>query len=255
MSDETSKTAQWGCNEWKANLFPSPTEKIDLPTIFERFYGLSHEEERNRPGEGILEFWSHDPVAARGLVQTPGKLEFYIRPREVHERPEVIRDMGIVVFPQNSELPEQFAAQTSDFVGSGFLLRRIGVSAQYSLNAGSYEEARLFLLSQLISVASIDPETSDFQFRINRPRPFVDGASAVTINRLCQWLTQAITFEIMEPRGEDAKIINKVLALMIPDVNTDPVVDATSFSVESLKKLTKTLFEFAGEFAINGEKP
>lgn len=255
MSDETTKKAEWAATAWKANLFPVDVANLDLPKLFEQFYGIEHDEERSKPAEGTSELWASETEVTRHLFLSPGKLEFQIRPRNTSPLPETIRDMGILVFPKTSAFPKEFAEQTVSFVGSTIPLRRIGAAVQYAMSASTYDEAREFLAPQLISVATIDAGTSDFLFRINRPRTFSYDGRQVTINRLCQWLTQGLNFEVTDVRSNEVKVFNKVLTALIPDVNTEESVDLSDFPAEAIKKLTKTLFDYAEEFAIKGEAP
>lgn len=136
---------------------------------------------------------------------------------------------------------ETFPAITRVAFGSVLLL-------PVSDRVKGYEQLNPYLPFKLDATNS-----SDFSYRINRPRDSRSGVASLRINRLCKWSTLAFrSGEFMAAGPEVVTRENEtVYACRVElDINTDP-----GFSGDIPKDILDELVDLAREICEKGDKP
>src|SRR5437667_8331987 len=125
-------------------------------------------------------------------------------------------------------------------------VRRLAVGEQMLLPVASPVKAYRALGKFLPSV-KIDPEgSSDFFYRINRPRTVDLNGRPMIINRLSQWASLRLNLSIMAAEVSMTAILGYTDRL-ITDVNSTAEDDLSPLNVDQKNKVIDNLFAFSEE--------
>jgi len=109
-------------------------------------------------------------------------------------------------------------------------------------------------LNELLSTVEVDPESSDFQYRVNRPRPSSSGVPDLRINRLATWSTVRLERKLEadgKPLSTDLPLTQYACRLEL-DINTPHSRD-DALPHEKLPALFEELSSLALEIATCGD--
>jgi hypothetical protein len=115
-------------------------------------------------------------------------------------------------------------------------------------------------LGKYLSGVKLDPKSSDFVYRINRPRPFAGGIKNLTINRLSTWMVVKFQIQAQPTLSSGQTLASHVVqdnlfaCLLELDVNT-----ALEYKGElprvKMVRLFRDLVELGREIAVRGDVP
>jgi hypothetical protein len=112
------------------------------------------------------------------------------------------------------------------------------------------------LLDRYLSSVDVDPQTTDFQYRINRKRTSQSGIPNLIINRLCTWGAVRVEFgmRVSVPGTENSKDVKQIYngCMLSLDVNTDPDFKGP-LPHDHLTALWRELVELGREIAALGD--
>lgn len=232
---------------------------IDASTaqeVFVAFFGESTQVPNQVPhvGEGVTTFQRLVPPMLQSLTVFAEKLDFEI---------QAIGNINALSTPQSSDFPptlsvegsefKDFRRRAGDWSSDCENCKRLAVGAQFVCRKDSKTEGYRAMARRLPAVAVDPEESSDFLYRINRPRTAEIGGKSLKINRLCQWSCAYLKVDVEGPSQKSVLIA--FAALMNPDVNTPPEVDLTKLDAKNRKILTNLLFDFALEYTVKGDVP
>jgi hypothetical protein len=103
----------------------------------------------------------------------------------------------------------------------------------------------------------LDPDSSDFSYQINRPRPS-QALDDLEINRLCKWSVARIrSLRLTLGSGSPiAEAVDVLTACRLEfDVNTSPKWGQKPLPSEALPALLDELHHLGQEIATEGDKP
>lgn len=101
-------------------------------------------------------------------------------------------DPPVFSLGEAEEVLAKFMSHVRAWLSSEADVLRLAVGGQFGIPVESRESGYV-KLNELISEVSIDPETSDFMYQINRPKSVDLGASPLVLNRVEKWGCRAVT--------------------------------------------------------------
>jgi len=137
-------------------------------------------------------------------------------------------------------------------------IKRLAFAANLLQFVDSREEAYSRLNKYLLSV-EVDPDSSDFMYRVNRRRESQTGIEGLRINRLCTWAAAKLSFglyAVSQGTGESQNVSIKedqnacVLEL---DVNTVPDFPGPQLPKDTLLQIYTELVDVGLETAELGD--
>jgi hypothetical protein len=115
-------------------------------------------------------------------------------------------------------------------------------------------------LGKYLPGVTVDPDTSDFMFRLNRQSDSHSGIPGLRINRLCTWGALKFKFDLhANPMGSeqfrDVPLRDDQNACVIElDINTAPEFDAPQLPSDSLATIYAELVDKGLEAAEKGDR-
>ena len=139
-------------------------------------------------------------------------------------------------------------------------IKRFAFTGLMIQEAGSHNDAYC-LLQQYLPKVQIDPESTDFNYRINRRVRSATAAFDLPINRLATWSAAkfSVSARAFLPGGETEGVPVQVsptqyAAIVQFDVNTD-AERLEELPHDDLERLLNELIEFATAIASRGDVP
>lgn len=231
--------------------------------VYERFFGAVAESETVKRTEFRSEFSTVKDSVKFSVSSMGPRLDVQMEPAsqvpnvEGADAEQVFGSAAAVEFlcVANDEATRAaFRAAAADLASRIAGIKRLALSEQLLWKADGRISAYKKLSSFLPSV-QIDPDnSSDFFYRINRPRTLKLESGSFRINRLSEW--GCIAMQVHISAGEQAtKRIVAEAAQLKTDVNTNPDADFAGVSPEGFAEITTCLFDYSLELSENGDTP
>lgn len=247
-SKEIALSGRWRIANIRFTAFLDEMPAVKGDQLFQDFFGISPEAETHKRAEFLSEFsTARGPVLYQVSLAGP-KIDF-------------IATAGVALPDIPSELPalpaegnfeqtfrngaKRLAEQVSE-------LRRVAVGEHFILSAKSKEDAYALMAKFLPDVRIDTASSSDFLYRINRPRNFDAGGKSIAINRLSQWSCMRLQIRIEAGSATGKTNIGDAVSLTT-DINTVPEADFSNLSAESKIELIGNIFDFSRELAEKGD--
>ncbi|MDB6154768.1 MAG: hypothetical protein JWL90_3221 [Chthoniobacteraceae bacterium] len=223
---------------------------VDVPggAIFERFFGFSPEIETKRKAELHSEFsslkgtlqYTVQVTGPRVQIDVTETIEAYSAPSETPQSSEI-------------ELFDNAVAEAVPWLLEQLpSINRVAVGYIRLLPTES-RETGYRVLSKLLPAVNLDPsESSDFMFRINRPRSLDFGERSVKINRLCTWSCLLVSVTV-NGLGVATTLPPRLSARLESDINTVPEFDFQTLNLQEKLAVFSCIFAFSRELPTTGD--
>jgi hypothetical protein len=249
MPGATTETQsdQWSIGQLRFSVISAQAQTISGSSVFETFFGFAPDVENHRRMDSVSEFASSRGGIGYSVVLGGPKMDVVMTAELSQPDPTgfpVLQEPNIHNQFRDSAIRavELFAHGSRLAVGQIFL-------SQASSQVHGYEILSKFLPFAVDSVGS-----SDFQYRINRPREIQTSDGLVKINRLSTWACGALQKFSPTPIGLMSTPI-AFAAQLETDINTLPDVDVSGFTTDAKQQIIGALFDFSKELADNGDLP
>jgi hypothetical protein len=137
-------------------------------------------------------------------------------------------------------------------------LRRIAFSGRLEQGVSNHAEGYR-RLDQYLRCVDLNPDSSDFIYRINRPRPSGTNTPDLVINRLSTWVLRKLTLKTnaSSPAMEPPQVARlELYASSVEfDINTVPGYSGEALPQTALPDIFSELVDCATEIATHGDRP
>ena len=135
-------------------------------------------------------------------------------------------------------------------------LKRLAFAGKVIRWTGSREESYAVLADCLRDSVKVDPQSREFQYRVNRPRSSAMGIEDFNINRLCTWSAVTLNVTVQATTGSTTRQLERPWdgCLLQLDINT-PVDRAIPIPPDRLVAAWEELVSLGNEIAIRGDIP
>lgn len=240
----------WQCQHLRVTAFPTKLELDVQQSWWNDLFGTTAE----KITDDKKQFLHQETGTLEGnpfiLKMQPGRIDWnYVARQELSELMEGIPALG----PFLNTL-EYFSPLMLKWLGNCPELKRLAFGAVLLQPAADHVSAYESLGKYLRSV-EVDPNTTDFNFQINRRRVSKVGIPSLEINRLTRWSALKMGVQITAPTGSElAAPAYRYAARLDLDINT---VQEFEGPLPSNKHagLYHELVELGREIAANGEIP
>jgi hypothetical protein len=218
--------------------------------LFEEFFGLTPDAETNRKAEFLSEFTAEKGSVIYQTIIAGPKVDFIVN---VSLSPEIVRS-GFPVLPQEGNFESRFSEAAKSLVAKEQAhIVRVAIGAHYVQLVASKEEGYQQLAAKIPGIR-LDGDSSDFQYRINRPRTISCAGQQVLFNRLSTWGCMSIKIGVEVAGGMSSHSIIGSAVSANTDINTAPSVDMSKFGEDVKKNVIETLFKLSREIPETGDK-
>ena len=215
---------------WWNDLFGDTAEKIN----YDKKQFL-HQETGTLEGNPLI------------LKMQPGRIDWhYVARQELSELMEGIPALGPFL-----HVLEYFSPLMLKWLGKCPELKRLAFGAVLLQPAADHASAYESLGKYLRSV-QVDPNTTDFNFQINRRRASKVGIPNLEINRLTRWSALKMGVHITDPTGGGLRPAERFAARLDLDINTSQEF-AGPLPSDKHAALYQELVELGREITANGE--
>jgi hypothetical protein len=241
--------AGWSLSNARFSAFSNTFTPL-APASFEQLFGFPLESETTHKGQLLSEFSAKRQQTVYKLVVAGPKIDLIISSElQLDDLPTTFP-----VLPDAAEITEQLRTAASWVIQNVQGLRRLAVGEHKVMPAASRVEAYK-ALAQFLPSVQIDPEnSSDFFYRINRPRSVTIGGHTIGINRLSQWV--CLQLNVVLTAAEVSKTAARSDAVtLLTDVNSKAEEDLSAFTPEEKNEVADKLFAFSSELSQRGDYP
>lgn len=243
--------AVWLAQKLRVTCFPSPGIAAD-PSDWWRTATAGDEPETRTVKPALRERIEQGPFGDTGrlmLVINPLSIvEWAITVPDPAAPPDEIPSVGPV-----SDLVPRLLEIVGRWAPTAPVWSRIAFGIEAFLPTSGHAEGYR-LLAEFLRTVQIDPEgSSDFLYRINRPRPSTMPFEGLRINRLSTW--NVLRMGVLAQTSSTAGIINERYACHVSlDVNTAPTFTGT-FGPDVTMRVVEELSLLAAELLERGDVP
>lgn len=247
-------------NEWLAaglrvTAFPSEPQKIDGLSWWLELLGYPPEAQTIRPKAGQRQEEGEYEGRKLTLRIQPERIDWILAP--VVKAPSEVLEGMLVVGPFG-EVVASLVNLIERWLPVSPPITRLAVGGVFAQPVDDVRAGYLRLARYLPTI-HLDPDSSDFFYQINRPRPSrVVGLDGLRINRLSKWsvvVLQQISLAVSGKAVTATTPETVELACRLEvDVNTDPHYRAP-LPQANLPVIFRELVETAEEIALRGDIP
>jgi hypothetical protein len=240
--------AMWRLTNLRFTGFMSAHQAVALPEMFAAVAGADPEVDQTNRNEGSRTLSGAYGTFVFNLVLQSSRIDAVLMPHPHHQE----QDGG---FPSLAPLPE--GSERSRTFITAVLTRfssftRIAVAGTYILPQPDVPAAYR-TLGNLLPL-KLDPnKSSDFMYRINRPRVLTIGDKAIVINRVSVWAAATLhTVSLNPPTGAQHEQIQTAVQVQT-DINTVPATDLSQFTLVAKLHLAENLEAMSAELPLRGD--
>jgi len=251
---ERASLSDWQAESFRLTAFPSSSGEISSQGWWKRLLEEEPETQitRSKIGDRIEQGTFHD--ANLTLRIQPDRIDWALRIKPPEEEPPV----GFLTVGKFEEACSSFCDLIKRWFPLSPPLKRLAFGTIVLLPVSSRKDGYIQLSPYLGSV-KLDPEnTSDFLYRINRPRASRTGIKDLRINRLTTWAVARFESRQFVMRKIDIVGVEHgepAFACRIEmDVNTITEIKG-SLSSKHLDDVFSELVELSHEIITNGDRP
>jgi hypothetical protein len=241
----------WQVETMRVTVFPTEVVPTDRSSWWDDFVGFPPETVTTRPKAGQLQARGDFEGRQLTLAIQPGRIEWAVGPlaKALDEEsyvaslgpfPEVLQSLSKVVVPWLPQIPS---------------LQRFAFGATLLQPVDSVRAGYKLLQKYLVSSVRLDPDSSDFLYQINRPRPSGGPIEDLRLNRLTKWSVQVVRRIAMTigPEAAATRALGEDAACRLElDINTVPDF-AGVLPAGHLAALLQELSDLAREIAQRGD--
>jgi hypothetical protein len=245
--DELTK---WSLANARFSAFSNTYTPLD-PASFEQLFGFPFESETTRKAQLLTEFSAKRGQTVYTVSVAGPKIDVTVS-SEIQ-----LGDLPTTIFPVLSdpaEATEHLRSAARWIIQNVHGVRRLAVGEQRLLLAASRVEAYNAMAQFLPSIQIDADNSSDFFYRINRPRSVNIGGHTIGINRLTQWVCLQLNVVLTAAELSKTAVRSDAVSV-ITDVNTKAEDDISSFSVDEKNQIVDKLFAFSLEISKRGDHP
>lgn len=239
----------WGLRSLRFTFFSDTPLQVPGSTLFEEFFGLTPDAETHRRAEFLSEFSAEKgSVVYQAIIAGP-KADFLV---SIGISPETAQ-AGFPVLPPEGNFESRFSESGVKLVTREQpRITRIALGAHY-VHLVSDKQQGYQILKEYIAGIRLDDTSTDFQYRINRPRSVSCEGQDVRFNRLCIWncLQLKLNFQVSGGVTGQSTICSAVS--VTTDINTFPEQDFSALSPQAKKVAVSQLFELTREIPRRGD--
>ena len=238
---------EWQTAHLRFSVF-SATPIADTDRLFEDFFRLPPESRSSQKASFVTELTAQRDNAVHRLIATGPKLDLVIAAAiEAGTVPN-----ALPVLAGAEKIRQAFVSASRELIGRLEGVRRVAVGEQLVLPAASRSEAYRRMSSFLPDVKVDSEGSSDFLYRINRPRRIDIDKSEVVVNRLSHWVCVVLLVNIRAGDVTQSMPVSDAVSLTT-DVNSVPEYDVSHLSPHNRGVLVETLFAMSQEIAEKGD--
>jgi hypothetical protein len=238
----------WRADALRVSAFPTPDAVITPDAWWKDLLGAEAEVETLRKGRLVRQEQGEALGGLLRLTVQPGRIDWSLGPKPPPQPPEDFPSVGTFT----ESLP-RLVDLVSRWTPSCPTLGRFAFGVNASMPAASQEEA-YGVLDALLPAVEVDPSTTDFQYRVNRPRNSRLNIEGLRVNRLSTWA--AMRMEVMALTGgsQPFRAAPTFAVRAELDINTAPDF-AGPLPMASLTDLLREFADLAAEILTEGERP
>jgi hypothetical protein len=244
-----AQDAAWRLTSLRFTGFlPAGLANVPLPEIFARVAGAAPDVDQTNRQEGSRTLTGPYGALVLNLGLQSAKLDAVLVP---HPHPQLAADGFPFIAPivEGSEAARAFVRAVLTTFSS---FARIAVAASYVLPQPDLSTA-YSKLGTLLPVKIAPGRSSDFMYRINRPRVFTIGEKAIVINRVSLWVAATLHTVSLTPFANAQHEVVQTAVQVQTDVNTVPTTDISLFTLEEKLTLAEALEAMSAELPIEGD--
>lgn len=172
----------------------------------------------------------------------------YVSSMEVRDG-EMQLGPGAIAF---REVAAWFVPMMKEWIASAPAISRVAFGAELMLPVGSHQEGYQ-VLDTFLHQVDVDPESRDFEYRINRRRDSTTLDASVEINRLSQWKCKKYGLQIQHDGSTNVINMPEVYMVLVDlDVNSIPEIKEIPTG-DPAGDLLQELVHLAEEIAHEGD--
>ena len=243
----------WEAETLRATAFPSPDAQFDPTNWWSPVVGVAPETDVNNIKLGVKETQGTFSGARLSLNVQAARIDWTLTANPQVESPFSLLTLGNFEekWPIFSELLKKW------FLLSPPLSRLAFGTIVYQPTEGKEDSYRR--LQSYLPKVVLDPASSDFIYRINRPRKSKSGIEGLKINRLSTWTAVRVHFAQFAPTPEGGmkgtRLVNPIDACRAEiDVNTGQEYEGQIGPEQSVQVFAE-LVELAREILRKGDQP
>jgi len=241
--------ADWSLANARFSAFSSTSAAFDA-TYFEELFGFPPETQTTRKAQFLSEFSTTREQTVYQLVVAGPKIDVIISAGlQVGEVPK-----AFPVLQEAVQVRVELRRVAASLIGRVPEVRRLAVGEQTLMPAASRIEAYKALARFLPSIKIDAENSSDFFYRINRPRIVDFNGQKRVINRLSQWGCLQLNVTVTASEVSKTVVSGEAVSL-ITDVNSTAEDDLSALTSEEKVKITDKLFAFSAELSEKGDHP
>lgn len=236
---------EWLIESLRATVFPAPGSKPNPEGWWRDLVGSEPDTRTVKPATG--EWVEEGPFGPARLVLTINPIG--VMQWQLGAPPPTEISADIVSAGKLSELLPPFAKLVDLWFPKAPIMSRIAFGVQALLPVAGHREG-YEKLSTLLRAVKVDPATSEFLYRINRPRVSKTGIPDLQINRLSTWHVLKMALMVV---GATPQVINEKYACRAQlDINTVPTFPGT-FAAQQAAAIFGELLDLSFEILERGD--
>ena len=240
----------WHLESIRVTAFPTPDGGGTPETWWKNLFGEEAPIETVQRTRLVFEQKGEALGGTINLLVRPGRLDWGLAPEAPRgQPPESFREVGKVV-----ETAPRFVDLMTRWVPSCPVPRRFALGLSAFVLVPGHREAYMTLDALLPSV-EVDPESTDFQYRVNRPRRSRLDLPDLRINRLMTWHALRFELEVVSEGSAQRYRAEPVFACRADlDINTSPDFEGP-LPQEKLGDLLHEFLDLSLEILKEGDRP
>lgn len=207
-------------------------------------------DETSRRKEQVEEAGLLDPNHRLAVAVDPFKIAWLVAPvvdnfTDVVDKPPLLGPFG--------DEAEKFLDAVEKWLPKAPLIKRVAFSGTLLYPAATHDDGYL-LLNRFLETVDVDPQSSDFVYRVNRKTSSKLGAEGLLVNQLMTWAAQKMAAKVVvqTETPEQAVVSEHYFALLELDVNTDHARTA-ALQPSDLPALCRELVAHATTRTVKGD--
>ena len=247
-SDQRPPVEAWLGESLRLTAFPTADAQVTAETWWKGLFG----EEASTQTIQRTSFTRQEQGEWQG-----GLLSLTVHPARIDWvfSPKVPQDTPLSDFPSVGPLLEsapKFVELMLRWLPSGPALDRL------ALGLGAFlpvpDQAKGYgILATLLPSVKVDPESSDFRYQINRPRPSRRGAEGLQINRLAAWAVMRLELVSITGSAGARRAAGLYACRTDVDINTAPS-PSQPLPQERLPDLLQEFLDIALQIVAEGDR-
>jgi hypothetical protein len=244
LPTNSESLANWRLSSLRFTLF-SDAPKAEGSGLFEDFFEITPDAETHRKAEFLSEFAAQKGSVVYQTIIAGPKVDFLVSVALTDAM-----QTGFPMLPQEGEFERQFQLSATRLVAKRNIVR-VAVGAHYVQPVANKDKGYELLVEYLPGIR-LDASSSDFQYRINRPRSIVCAGQEVRLNRLSTWSCLSVKVGVEVGGMSSPEVISSAVSVLT-DVSTVPEQNYSNFTEQVKASVTGTLFQFSKEIAQKGD--